>query len=252
MKRSRRRRRSSRFDYDRKIPGIEAVDRYTLRLRLKDTDYNLPYVLAHETLSALAREVVEKYREADGRVMSNPVGSGPYKLVQWVRSSKIVLEANPGFRGFVWDFKPDQPGDEQLVAQMKGKTMPQVGRVEISIMEEDQARWLAFRNGELDLMNMEGPLAPKAIVDGRLVPELATRGVRLDRIVDPEIQYIYWNMRNPSSRELGKRRSRLRRTLAICPTDVRRRSRSCRTARRSKTGCPFRRGCRACSPTGRA
>ena len=39
--------------------------------------------------------------------------------------------------------------------------MPQVGRIEISIMEEDQSRLLAFQNGELDLMNMEGPLAPE-------------------------------------------------------------------------------------------
>ena len=56
--------------------------------------------------------------------MSNPVGTGPYRLAQWVRSSKIVLEANPIYRGFVWDFTPGQPGDDKLVAQMKGKTMP--------------------------------------------------------------------------------------------------------------------------------
>ena len=36
-----------KFDYDAKIPGIEAVDRYTIRFRLTATDYNLPYILAH-------------------------------------------------------------------------------------------------------------------------------------------------------------------------------------------------------------
>ena len=79
-----------------------------------------------------------------------------------MRSSKIVLEANPDYRGFTWDFAPQDAADQKLVAQMKGKKMPQVGRVEISIIEEDQARWLAFQNGELDIMNMEGPLAPQA------------------------------------------------------------------------------------------
>ncbi len=42
-----------KFDYDRKLRGLEAVDRHTLRLRLRATDYNLPYVLAHEPTSAL-------------------------------------------------------------------------------------------------------------------------------------------------------------------------------------------------------
>ena len=41
--------------------------------------------------------------------MSNPVGTGPYRLGQWVRSSKIVLDANPDYRGFVWDFAPRSP-----------------------------------------------------------------------------------------------------------------------------------------------
>ena len=147
-----------------KIAGLEAVDKYTLRLRLKDTDYNLPYVLAHEPTSAVAREVDREVRRA--RRPGDDQSGGYPDLTgsrQWVRSSKIVLEANPDYRGFTWDFAPQDAADQKLVAQMKGKKMPQVGRVEISIIEEDQARWLAFQNRELDIMNMEGPLAPQAI-----------------------------------------------------------------------------------------
>ena len=93
-----------KFDYDKKIPGLEAVDRYTLRIRLKQTDYNLSFVLAHEPTSVVAREVIEKYADESGRAMSNPVGTGPYMLKDWVRASKIILVANPGYRGFTWDF----------------------------------------------------------------------------------------------------------------------------------------------------
>jgi len=205
----------AKFDYDKKLPGLEAVDKYTLRLRLKDTDYNLPYVLAHAPTGIVAREVIEKYGETDGRAMSNPVGSGPYKLAQWVRSSKIVLEANPEFRGFTWDFTSKDPADQKLIAQMKGRKMPQVGRVEISIIEEDQARWLAFQNRELDIMNMEGPLAPQAIADGKIKSELAAKGVRLDRIVDPEISYVYWNLQDPVVGGLTKEKIALRRAMAM-------------------------------------
>jgi len=204
-----------KFDYDKKLPGLEVVDKYTLRLRLKDTDYNLPYVLAHEPTAIVAREVIEKYGESDGRAMANPVGSGPYRLAQWVRGSKIVLEANPEYRGFTWDFTSKDPADQKMIAQMKGKKMPQVGRVEISIIEEDQARWLAFQNRELDIMNMEGPLAPQALADGKLKPELAAKGIRLDRIVDPEISYVYWNLTDPIVGGLSKEKVALRRAMAM-------------------------------------
>ncbi len=83
-------------------------------------------------------------------------------------------------------------------------------------MEEDQARWLAFQGGELDTMNMEGPLAPNAVsADGKLAPALAAKGVRLDRYVDPEIQYIYWNMTDPRIGGLGQAQVALRRALAM-------------------------------------
>src|SRR2546425_9717698 len=206
---------SGKFDYNAKIAGLETPDRYTLRIRLKDTDYNLPYVLAHEPTSAVAREVIEAYADEAGRAMANPVGTGPYILKQWVRSSKIILEANPDFRGFVWDFKSSDPNDVRLIAEMKGKKMPQVGRIEVSIIEEDQARLLAFQKGEIDLMNMEGPLAPNVLDGDKLRPELAQKGVKLSRFVDPEISYHFWNMQDPVVGGFEKEKIALRRAMAM-------------------------------------
>ena len=49
-------------------------------------------------MAAVAREVVEAYGDGVGWVMANPVGTGPFRLKEWRRGQKIVLEANPGFR----------------------------------------------------------------------------------------------------------------------------------------------------------
>src|SRR5439155_19701794 len=204
------------FDYNAKVPGLEAVDRFTLQIKLKQPDYNLSYVLAHEPTSAVAREVVAMYADASGRVMANPVGTGPYKLVKWIRSSKIFLEANPDYRGFIWDFQPgSDPEDASIVAAMTGKKMPQVGRVEVSIMEEDQSRLLGFQKGELDLMNLEGPLAPKVLNGGTLTPEMQEQGVRVSRFVDPEITYHYWNLKDPVVGGLSAEKIALRRAMAM-------------------------------------
>ncbi len=207
---------SGKFDYNAKIAGLEVVDRYTLRINLTQPDFNMSYVLAHEPTGAVAKEVVAAYGDEGGRIMSNPVGTGAYMLAQWVRSSKIVLVANPDYRGFVWDFQPGaDPDDARIVAEMKGKKMPQIGRIEISIMEEDQSRLLAFQNGELDLMNMEGPLAPKVLNGGTLTPDLQKKGVRLSRFVDPEITYTYWNLMDPVVGGLTPEKIALRRAMAM-------------------------------------
>ncbi|OIQ89666.1 putative binding protein YgiS precursor [mine drainage metagenome] len=211
-----RAKKTGRFDYDAPIPGFELVDRYTLRIHLKHPDYNLGMILAHEPTSAVAREVIEKYRDASGQVMAHPVGTGAYLLSKWVRGSRIVLTANPGYRGFIWNFKAgSDPGDRAIVAAMRGKRMPQIGKIDIRIMVEDQSRWLAFLDRQIDLLELQGPLAPKALVDGHLRPELAAKGIQLSRIVDPEISYYYWNMQDPVVGGLSPAKIALRRAIAM-------------------------------------
>lgn len=209
-------RKTGHFDYDAPIAGFELLDRYTLRIHLKQPDFNLSMILAHEPTSAVAREVVEKYRDGMGQVTANPVGTGPYRLADWVRGSRIVLEANPEYRGLTWNFSAGtDPEDQVIVAAMKGKRMPQIGRIDIRIMLEDQSRWLAFIDNQVDLVELQGPLAPKALSQGKLKPELVAQGIQLSRIIDPEISYNYWNMQDPVIGGLSKEKIALRRAIAM-------------------------------------
>ncbi|MGC1818657.1 MAG: ABC transporter substrate-binding protein [Casimicrobiaceae bacterium] len=206
---------SGRFDYDAPVAGLVTPDRYTLVIHLTHTDYNLSYILAHEPTSAVAREVIDAYADESGRAMAHPVGTGPYLLKEWVRGTRIVLDANPDYRGFTWDFTSDDPADQALIREMKGKRMPQIGRVEVSIIEEDQARLLAFERGELDLMDLGGVLAPNVMNGDRLRPRFAARGIKLSRIVDPAIIYTYWNLQDPIVGGLSKEKIALRRAMAM-------------------------------------
>jgi len=191
---------TGRFDYDTKVPGLEVPDRYTLRIRLKETDFNFSHVMAFTLTGAVAREVVDAYGDD---INSHPVGTGPYLLKKYTRSSKITLEANPGFRDMVWDFAPgDDAADRDIVAQMKGKRLPQIGGVEISVMEETQSRWLAFERGETDIEYQLSDIAPRFMTDdGKLKPEFARRGIKLDRSIDPEITYTHFNMQEKIGNE---------------------------------------------------
>jgi len=179
------------------VAGIETPSRYTLVIHLKQPDFNFSHVLAFILSGAVAREAIEHYGEESA---AKPVGTGPFRLKSYTRSSRIVLEANPRFRE---------------VAR-EGRRLPLIGGVEISIMEETQSRWLAFQRGETDMeYQLEDVASVFMASDGTLRPEFAARGIRLDRSVQPEITYLYFNMQDKTVGGLGKERIALRRAIAM-------------------------------------
>ncbi|UJA05338.1 heme-binding protein [Acinetobacter johnsonii] len=206
---------TGKFNYDQSVAGLQTPDRYTLVIRLISPDQNFPMLLAHQPAGAVAREVIEKYRDKAGFVMGHPIGTGPYMLSRWTPGSRIILKANPDFRSFVWNFKASTPEDQKIVKAMQGKKMPQIGEIDIQVMEEGQSRWLSFIKDEVDLFALDGELTVQALQDGKLKPELVKKGVQLSRITDPSIDYHYWNMQNPIVGGLSKDKIALRRAMAM-------------------------------------
>lgn len=206
---------TGKFNYDQSVAGLQTPDRYTLVIRLTSPDQNFPMLLAHQPAGAVAREVIEKYRDKAGFVMGHPIGTGPYMLSRWTPGSRIILKANPDFRSFVWNFKASTPEDQKIVKAMQGKKMPQIGEIDIQVMEEGQSRWLSFIKDEVDLFALDGELTVQALQNGKLKPELVKKGVQLSRITDPSIDYHYWNMQNPIVSGLSKDKIALRRAMAM-------------------------------------
>ena len=185
------------FDYDREVDGVRALDRYTLQFKLKQPRPRFLYTIADSGLfGAVAREVVQAYGD---RIDEHPVGTGPFRLAAWRRSSRIVLERNPGFRDATYDGQPsaDDAEAHALLQRFKGRRLPMVDRVEISIVEESQPRWLAFLNGEFDLALVPLEFSSVAVPNGQLAPHLARRGIQLSRMLNADRTYLYFNMEDP-------------------------------------------------------
>ena len=178
---------------------MRALDRYTLRFTLEEPRPRfLETSRPSDLFGAVAREVVEFYGD---QIEAHPVGTGPFSSSQWRRSSLIVLERNPDFREMFYDAEPaaDDAEGQALLARFKGRRLPMVDRVEISIIEEEQPRWLAFVNGEADVAYRVGyQFAPQAMPGGKVAPNLAKRGIRgyRDRRAG-EPRYYLFNMDDP-------------------------------------------------------
>ena len=209
-------RKTGKFDYDAPIEGLRALDRYTFRVQIKEPIFVFIYNFADCRITcALAREVVERYGEDVG---SHPVGTGPFRLAFWKRSSKIVLEASPSYREEFWDANPapDDARGQAILAQLKGKRLPLVGRIEVSIVEETQPRWLAFLNGEHDLLyGVPDEFANQAIPNNKLAPHLARRDIRMEQQAGLDITYNYFNMDDPMVGGYTPEKVALRRAIAL-------------------------------------
>ena len=204
------------FDYDREIDGVRALDRHTLQFKLREPRPRFIESLASSDLfGAVAREVVEFYGE---QIDAHPVGTGPFKLVQWRRSSFIALERSPGYRERYYDAEPaaaDAEG-QALLARFKGRRIPMIDRVEISIIEEDQPRWLSFVNGESDLAYRVGfQFVNQAMPNGKVAPNLAKRGVQGYKIVEAASNFLFFNMEDPVVGGYGADRVALRRAIGL-------------------------------------
>ncbi|MFN0184698.1 MAG: ABC transporter substrate-binding protein [Aquabacterium sp.] len=204
------------FDYDREVEGLKALDRYTLQIRFADPQPRFFYNLTDGSfLGAVAREVIEAHGDKAGE---HPVGTGPFRLAQWKRSSKMVLERNPNYREVLYDESP--PADDarlQAVAKaLKGRRLPLVDRVEIVVIEEPQPRWLSFVNEEQDIQEqIPAEFTHTAIPNNKLAPNLAKKGIGMIRYPRSDIAVSYFGMEHPVVGGYTPDKVALRRAIAL-------------------------------------
>jgi len=204
------------FPYDTEVEGLRALDRYSFEVKLAKPAPRFYYAFADgAVMGAVAREVIEAYPD---KAMEHPVGTGPFRLAQWKRSAKIVLERNPNYRDDPYDEEPaaSDPRAVAIAARMKGRALPLVDRVEVSIIEEVQPRWLAFLNGEHDMIErLPNEFASIATPNNRLAPHLAKRGVWMERVPLVDATFVYFAMEHPVVGGYTPERVALRRALAM-------------------------------------
>ncbi|MCV2370701.1 ABC transporter substrate-binding protein [Roseateles oligotrophus] len=205
------------FDYEHEVEGLRALDRYTIQFKVEQARPRLVEMImtGNDIVGAVAREVVEAYGD---KLNEHPVGTGPFKLGVWRRSSKIELLRNPDYRERFYDAEPGAEDKEAqaLLAHFKGRRLPMLDRVEVDIIEEVQPRWLAFLNAEHDLLERVPPdFISQAMPNGKLAPNLAKRGVQAFRTIGPDASLTVFNMEDPVIGGMAPEKIALRRAISL-------------------------------------
>ena len=210
---------AKRLDYETmRVSGVEVLDRYRFRLRMKKNYPQILYWLAFQPTAPVAREAVEYY---DGQIHDGvrrgdfhkftAVGTGPYRVVSYAQRSRLVLERVPGYKTTVFPSDGFPPEKAEWLKPLAGKPLPFIDEVHFIIQPENIPRFVLLRQGYLDGMSVDKDSFNAMVSPVRaLSPEFTSRGMSLEKDFEICTFWITFNMDDPV---VGKN-AKLRKALA--------------------------------------
>jgi ABC-type transport system substrate-binding protein len=208
-------------DYGMPVEGLKALDKYTLQISLTEPYPQLLYILAMHYAFAVPREGVEYYGKG---FVNHPVGTGPYRLVEWRRNSRIEFVRNPKWSetGRVETY-PEAGTPEQEAAGLlrdAGKPIPFIDRVVQYVIDDSTTAWMMFLSGQLGVSAISRDNWDAVITgDKKLNDSLSTRDIDLISSPTLDIFYLGFNWADPvvgesNDPEQNMRNRKLRQALS--------------------------------------
>ncbi len=163
----------------KRVERIEVMDKYTIRLHLKERDFSILYTLAYMApiMAIVPREEVEK----QGGVMKHPVGTGPFQFVEWKPDRYVLLKR--------FDQYIPQPGP---VNGFGGERIVYIDKLKFVPVVEESVATMALLNKEVDFLQyLPFKYVPKFRAD------YVKRGIVVDEQPGQSWYEIFFGCRNP-------------------------------------------------------
>src|SRR3989339_1144552 len=182
-------------DYGRPVSGLSAPDRYTLSVILNSPCPQVPYFFAMPFTSVVAREAVEFYGE---EFLNHPVGTGPFRLLDWRRQMRLTFVRNPAYHDMPYPCEGSPNDREAGYLDDCKKKIPFLDTLILNIFIEDTPMWLNFLRLGLDAAWIPKDNYDKAVrTDMTLNPEMADKGIVLSKNASLDLTYTCFNMDDP-------------------------------------------------------
>ena len=210
--------------------GAQAIDKHTLRIRVKGKYPQFKYWLAMTFFAPIPWEA-EAFYAQPGMAAKNltmnywPVGTGPYMLTDFVENRRHVLERNPNFHGEAYPCEGEAGDKEKGYLDDCGKPLPFADKVVFDIEKEGVPLKAKFMQGYYDSPAIErldyGTDMIVSMGDSKeKEQEFKDKGIRLPTTIEANNWYIGFNWLDPvvgkgdSPTEMERNR-KLRQALSI-------------------------------------
>ena len=189
------------------LAGVELVDKYRYRIRIKGRYPQFAYWLAMNFFAPVPIEADRFYAQA-GMAEKNltldwyPVGTGPYMLTENNPNARMVLERNPNYRGEAYPAEGEAGDASASLLADAGKRMPFIDRVVFSREREGIPYWNKFLQGYYDFSGISSDSFDQAVrisVEGEasVSPEMKSKGIKLEASVGTATRYFAFNWLDP-------------------------------------------------------
>ena len=207
------------------MSGVEVVDRYTYKVRIKGAYPQFPYWLAMPFFAPVPFEV-DRFFSQPGMAERNltldwwPVGTGPYMLRENNPNARMVLVRNPNYHG---DTYPCEGEEEDRAANLLkdcGEPLPFIDTVVFTREKESIPYWNKFLQGYYDASGVSSDNFDQAVQMGgqgdvTLSDEMVAKGIKLNTSVAPTVAYMGFNMLDPVVGGNSERARKLRLAISI-------------------------------------
>jgi ABC-type transport system substrate-binding protein len=207
------------------LEGVQVLDRYTYRIRVRGKYPQFVYWLAMPFFSPVPPEA-DRFYAQPGMAEKNitldwfPVGTGPYMLTENNPNRQMVLERNPNYHGEAYPGE-GEPGDAEAgLLKDAGRPLPFIDKVIFSLEKEQIPYWNKFLQGYYDASGITSDTFDQAVQftgigDVTLSDEMLERGIQLQTSVAASTFYLGFNMLDSVVGGLDERARKLRHAISI-------------------------------------
>lgn len=207
------------------LSGVEKVDTYTWRIRIKGKYPQFAYWLAMPFFAPVPREA-DRFFAQPGMAAKNltldwwPVGTGPYMLSENDPNRRMVLSRNPNFHGQAFPCEGEAGDREAGLLDDCGKALPFIDQAVFTREKEAIPYWNKFLQGYYDASGISSDSFDQAVRvnvggDVALTDEMRDKGIRLLTSVKPSTFYMGFNLLDPVIGGLTARGTKLRQAISI-------------------------------------